>query len=392
VTELETSEARLLPGLTGLKLAYIVTEDWAFYRHRLPMARAARAAGFEVHVLTRVAERRNEIEREGFTLHAMPWARSRNSPAAVARDIAQLRATLRAIAPAVVHNVALKPALLGSLAVTGLGQTAVINSITGLGSTFLDQSLRGRAVNAGVGLALRALLARTRSCTVVQNPQDYAAIAQLGLPTRQIVLIPGSGVDTDTMQPLPEPPGPVTVAYVGRMLDDKGVRPLVEAHQRLRAKGLDIVLLLAGEPDPENPTSIPADELAAWARLPGIRWLGHVETIADVWRQSHIAVLASLREGLPKSLLEAAAFGRPMVATNVPGCREIARHGETGLLVPVDDPTAIAAAIETLATDAALRHTLGGRARELALTRFSAHLIERQTAQLYCAMATTGRP
>src|SRR6266849_3131743 len=187
---------------------------------------------------------------------------------------------------------------------------------------------------------------------------------------RRIVLIPGSGVDTVTLRPLPEPSGPMTIAFVGRLLADKGIRTLIEAQRQLRSKGIN--LLIAGTPDPANPASVSQAEAEAWGREPGITWLGHVDDISSVWARAHIAVLPSRREGLPKSLLEAAACGRPMVATDVPGCREIAIAGETGLLVPPDQAQALAAAIETLAAAPELRARFGRAARRLAEERFAA--------------------
>jgi glycosyltransferase involved in cell wall biosynthesis len=368
------------------KIAYIVTEEWAFLQHRLPMARAARDAGFEVHVLTRDNGRGHEIEAEGFRLHRLAWQRRRVSPAVVARDVAEVRRVLRKIAPDVVHNVAVKPAVIGSLAAIGMKHTGVVNSIVGLGSAFLDSSLKGRAFRLGLKSTLGALLNRPRTRTIVQNPDDRAALLAAGVRPETIVLVPGSGVDTDRLTPLAEPPPPMRAAYVGRMLEDKGLRALIAAHRILRARGEQIELMLAGEPDDENPTSIPRSELIEWAKEPGIVWPGHVKDIRSVWAACQIAVLPSRREGLPKSLLEAAAFGRPMVATDAAGCREVARAGETGLLVPVDDAAALADALSTLAGDAQMRARMGRNARRLAETVFASHLIGPQTVAVYRAV------
>ena len=148
-------------------------------------------------------------------------------------------------------------------------------------------------------------------------------------------------------------------------------------------RGQSLRLLIAGEPDPANPASIPAEEIAAWARRPSIEVLGHVDDIREVWRRAHIAVLPSRREGLPKSLLEAAACGRPMVATDVPGCREIARQNYNALLVPTDDAAALAAAIDKLTHDADLRRRFGASSRRLVETEFSAARIGDETVALY---------
>ncbi|MDX2204676.1 MAG: glycosyltransferase family 4 protein [Hyphomicrobiaceae bacterium] len=374
------------------RLVYLVTEDWAFYRHRLPMARAARDAGYEVHVISRIVERRREIEREGFHAHHIDWRRGSVSVQATLESAREIRRLLVAIKPAVLHNVALKPAVVGSLAAVGIGDLAVVSSINGLGSAFIGTSAKGRLVSLGLRVVLPLLLNGTRCRTIVQNPEDAAAMHALGVRAGHIVLIPGSGVDTDALQPLPDPPPPLRAAFVGRMLEDKGVRPLVEAFRLLRRDGLAIELLLAGEPDPENPTSITAAELAAWSAEPGITWAGHVEDIADVWARSHIAVLPSRREGLPKSLLEAAAFARAMVATDAPGCREIVVHGETGLLVPVDDATALAAALRQLARDEPRRLAMARNARRLVEERMSARDIGRQTIAVYDAVAFGASP
>jgi glycosyltransferase involved in cell wall biosynthesis len=368
------------------RLLYVGSEDWAFLTHRLPMARAAQAAGFEIHVATRVGDGAAAIEREGFVLHAVPFARGRLSPFASLRTILALRRVHRQVAPDLVHRVAVQSTVLGGLAALGR-PVAAVNAITGLGYTFISGSLKARALRAAISALMRLLINRDCSVALVQNPDDRDMLLTLGISDRRIVLIPGSGVDVDLLQPTPEPDGPITVAFVGRLLEDKGIRSLVAAHRLLRTKGMTINLLIAGTPDPANPASVSPAEAEAWGREDGIIWLGHVSDISTVWRRAHIAVLPSRREGLPKSLLEAAACGRPMVATDAPGCREIAIAGETGLLVPVDDPPALAAAIATLAESAELRARLGGRARQLAEERFSAAAIGRAIVELYLRLA-----
>ena len=365
------------------RIAYIVTEDWYFLSHRLPMARAARAAGFDVHVLCRVDAGAEAIRSEGFTLHPLGWSRGSVSPAGNARAVAEIAGVLGRIRPDIVHNIAMKPALLGSLAALRRPATAVVSSITGVGSAFLSGSLEGRIARAALGRSLTLLLNRARARAIVQNPDDAAMLEGLGVRPGNIALIAGSGVDTEILRPSPEPPLPVRAAFVGRMLEDKGVRTLIAAHRLLRQRGVPLELVLAGEPDPENPTSIARDELARWANEPGVTWAGHVTDIAALWLSCHIAVLPSRREGLPKSLLEAAAAGRPMVASDVPGCREVVRHDETGLLAQVGNPEAFAAALTRLAGDAALRSRLGDAARNLAVTRFSARAVGEQTVALY---------
>lgn len=231
--------------------------------------------------------------------------------------------------------------------------------------------------------AAAKLFNRKHIVNLVQNDDDRAALATLGIPPSRIALIGGSGVDVAQLKPQPEPPSPPTIAFVGRLLDDKGVRTLVAAQRLLRAEGFDVQLLIAGTPDPDNPTSVSEAEAASWSIEPGITCLGHVIDIAQLWSRAHIAVLPSRREGLPLSLLEAAACGRPMVATDVPGCREIVVPNESGLLVPVDNERALADAIARLISEPALRARLGARARQMAVERFSAEIVGRQTVALY---------
>jgi glycosyltransferase involved in cell wall biosynthesis len=370
------------PGGGAPRLLYVVTEDWYFLSHRLPMARAARDAGFEVHVATNVADGAAAIAREGFILHPVRFARGKVSPVATLATVAALRQVHRELAPDLVHHVAVQATILGSLAAFGRGG-ARVNAITGLGYSFISDSTKARMVRAVVGTMLRLLVDRASSVALVQNPDDRDLLQRLGIATERIVLIPGSGIDVERLKSMPEPAGAITLGFVGRLLGDKGIRVLIDAHRQLRAKGMPIELMIAGTPDPANPASVTQAEAEVWGREPGITWLGHVHGIATVWARAHIAVRPSRREGLPKSLLEAAACGRPMVATDVPGCREVAIPGQTGLLVPPDDPSALAAAIETLANDAALRARYGRAARALAEERFSDAAIGRAITELY---------
>ena len=365
------------------RILYVVTEDWYFLSHRLPMARAAKEAGFEVHVATRIKHGEAAIVREGFIPHALDWSRGSLSPLGSVSAILALRRLIRELKPQIQHNVSLKPVLLGTTASLGFSNTAVVNSLTGLGTLFIGEARVSGLTRKAVRYALSRLLRRGRSRTIVQNPDDRAFVLGLGVPAETVLLIPGSGVDTEKLTPLPDPPPPVTAAYVGRMLADKGVLTLIDAFSRLYKRGVPLQLLLAGDCDKENPGSLAPEQLREFASLYGIHWLGHVADIREVWARAHFAVLASRREGLPKSLLEAAACGRAMVATDAPGCREIAIAGETALTVPVDDAAVLADAMAKLAGDAAMRQRFAANARALVVAKFSAEAIGRQTIDLY---------
>jgi len=367
------------------KLIYLVTEDWYFWSHRLPMARAAQHAGFDVAVATRVAAHGERIRAEGFALHPLRWRRRDIGPWASLRAVGEVYRLYSRERPLLVHHVALKPAVLGSVAALLAGVPAVVNAVTGVGFVASSPSLRARLLRRPMDFALARLLERPNSRVIVQNEDDRALLLSLrsGADER-IVVIRGSGVDTTHFRATPEPPvPPVTAGYAGRLLADKGVAVLVEAQQSLRRRGGDLRLVLAGTPDPENPSSIDAATLAAWQALPGVTWLGEVDDIRTLWSAAHIAVLPSRREGLPKSLLEPAAMGRPLIATDVPGCREIARDGVNALLVPPDDAGALAAALERLADDAELRRRFGAASRALVESELAADAVGAATVACY---------
>lgn len=364
------------------KLLYVVTEDWAFLSNRLPMARAARDAGFDVHVATSVRSNADAIRAEGFTLHAIPFRRGGLSPLRTISSIRALRRIKRELSPAIVHHVGMQMCVLGGLSSLGM-TTPQINALTGMGYAFTATSARALLLRVVIAIALDFLLNRDHSTTLVQNPDDRAALETIGIDPNRIVLIPGSGVDTEQLKPVPEPDGPITVGFAGRLLTSKGIRALVGAHRILRGRRNDINLLIAGDPDPANPDSVSLEEAQQWNAEPGITWLGHIEDIASLWQRSHIAALPSHREGLPKSLLEAAASGRPLVATHAPGCREIVIQDCTGLLVPIEDQEALAHAIETLATSPELRARYGAAARQLVVDKMSAQSVGAAIVALY---------
>lgn len=386
-----TTPSRAASSAARPRLLYVVTEDWYFLSHRLPMARAARDAGFEVHVAANVTNCAAAIAREGFILHAVPFARGKLSPGSILRPVRALRRVHREVKPAIIHHVALQASVLGALAAFG-SRAPCVHAMTGLGFTFTATGAKARTTQRFVLGILRWLFDRPGHVVLVQNPDDRAMFEKLGIAPDRLALIPGSGVDTDRLKPTPEPPGAVTLGFVGRLLEDKGIRTLIEAHKALRSAGADVRLLIAGTPDPANPASVSEAEARQWSGLPGVTWLGQVADIPGFWAQAHIAVLPSRREGLPLSLLEAAACGRSMVATDVPGCREIVVPGETGLLVPADDAPALAHAIRTLAESSDLRRRYGANARLRVIERFSAAEIGHVIVALYRKLVAASNP
>ena len=386
------------------KLIFLVTEDWYFWSHRLPIARAARDAGFEVVVAARERVHGDRIRGEGFRFEGLHWRRRGDGVVGAARAVAAIAALYRRERPDIVHHVALKPVLFGAAALRlafprRAVRPACIAAVNGLGSGFTladhGASARARLARAALGRGLRRAARDAR--VIVQNPEDRDALAGLGIEPARLVLIRGSGVDTAHFAPLPEPAPPsdastVRVALVGRMLRSKGVPDAVAAVRQLRAEGLAIELILAGPTDPDNPDSLDDRQLAALSSEKGVVWLGRVEDVRAVWAEAAIAVLPSTYgEGLPKSLLEAAACGRAIVASDMPGCREIARPGgpgaptgeETGLLVPPGDVAALAASVAALARDPERRRAMGRAGRLLVEREFAEERIAAQTLGLY---------
>lgn len=375
---------------TSRKLIFVTSEDWAFLTHRLPMANAAVEAGYDVTVATRVGTRAHEIEALGFRVVHIPMDRGGMNPFRELGTIFALMKLFRRVQPDVVQNIALKPILDGSLAALAVPSAKVINTFTGMGSIFIKD--RG-ALKGALAWLFRLIMGRENVHIIYQNDDDRDLLAALRiLRPQRAHLIPGSGVDTSHFSALPEPAtGPFTVTFVGRMLWDKGIGELVEAARLLKGRGEEIRFLLVGNVDPDNPSSLTAAELEGWQREGLIEWRGHASDIRSVWQESHIAVLPSYREGMPKSMLEAAACGRPLIMTDVPGCRALGRDGENGILVPAGNPIALSSAIDRLSKSPALRRRHGQAARTTIEIGYSASIVAESVGRFYWAILKVGQ-
>jgi glycosyltransferase involved in cell wall biosynthesis len=374
------------------KIVYLVTEDWYFWSHRLPMARAALQAGFEVAIVTRLSTFGDAIRAEGFSLHEIDWKRGSVSPLDGIRALRRIASIYSREKPDIVHHVALKPVVIGSIAAFMAKVPHVVNALTGLGHLFSVNDPQIRAVRAVLHPVIRTILRRSGSVTLLQNGDDRSQLDRLGYVNGNAVIIRGSGIDTDYYRPFPFKRGEiVTAAFVGRMIEIKGVRILMEAHRSLRRKGVRVRLLLVGAPDSENLGTITEQQMAAWAKEPDVEWLGHCTDIRSVWAQADIAVLPSTGgEGLPKALLEAAASGRPLIATDVPGCREIAIDGRNAILVPPRDPDALCDALARLAGDEGLREAFGIESRRIVESDMSQEHVSKEVVALYRKMLNGG--
>lgn len=366
------------------KILFLVTEDWYFCSHRLALGRAAVGAGYDVSVATRVREHGDVIRSAGMRVIPLPWKRRSTNVAAEVRTLAALFDVYHRENPDIVHHVALKPVIYGSLVARLAGARTVVNAVAGFGYSFTSSERRAVLARSVLRAVFKGLSNRTGTTILVQNPDDAATLTASGAAGRsRVVTIPGSGVDTTRFAPNGEPPGLPVVTLVSRMLWSKGVGEFVDAVRLLRDRGVDFEARLVGDPDPENRQAIPRGVLRKWQRDGWVTWVGQTEDVAGEWARAHVAVLPSHREGLPKTLLEAAACGRPIVATDVPGCREIVEEGGNGLLVPVRDPAALASAIERLLAAPELRRAMGERSRAIAVERFSETVVIGRVLDLY---------
>ena len=363
---------------------FVVSEDWYFVSHRLPQARAVRDLGCRVVVAARMRAHEPAIRAEGFEPVAIPMVRGSLNPLRELRSVWALWRIIRAERPAVMHCVALKPILAGGLAALAVRRLKVVNAFTGMGSV-LGHGVSGkRLLRTALKWIIRLLSRANRAHAIVQNEDDRAFLSRERIaPAGRVTLIAGSGVDTQAFAPDGEPDGPVTVLMVARLLRDKGVAELVSAAAMLRAEGDGVRVWIVGDRDPENPNSVTDAELGEWEGTGDVAFLGRREDVARLWQQAHIAALPSYGEGLPKSLLEAAACGRPIVTTDVTGCRDLVPDGRTGILVPPRDARALADALRRLAGNSGVRRQMGDAARELVLDRFSETEVGRATQGLY---------
>jgi glycosyltransferase involved in cell wall biosynthesis len=278
-----------------------------------------------------------------------------------------------------------KPVLYGTPIARHEHVPAVVNAISGMGHVFADDGLLPRLLRPWVSLGYRFSLRHPRMRIIFQNREHQALFIERGWARRsECVLVPGSGVDTSVFTPPPDRSRDVpNVVFASRMLHTKGLREFVEAARIIRARGVPARFVLVGEPDPDNLASVSRKQLETWAETGLVEWWGRSENMPDVFAQADIACLPSYSEGMPKVLIEAAACGVPLVATDIPGCRDIARNGENGLLVPVKDAVNLAHAIERLLKDRELRERMGRRGRELVVNEFSLDIVVRRMMDEY---------
>ncbi|RJP78739.1 MAG: glycosyltransferase [Desulfobacteraceae bacterium] len=377
----ETAECR---EVGQPKILFLITEDWYFWSHRLPLARAARDSGFEVLIATRVHGHQECIQQEGFRLIPIRLERKSKSLLKELQGFIDIVKIYKKEKPDIVHHVAIKPVLYGSWAARLTHVPFVVNAIAGLGFIFVAQGKKSSIIRRLAQLAYKTAFLPENTIGIFQNPDDLNLfINSKILKKKRTVIIRGSGVDTSVYQDTPEKNGVPCVVFASRMLWDKGVGEYIDAAKQIQEQGMNYRFLLIGDPDPENPMSIPKSFLEKWHREGIVEWRNHSNEIPAIFADANIVVLPSYREGLPKVLLEAASCGRAIVATDVPGCREIVRNNETGFLIPPYDSKALAEAIINLATNHEKRIQMGKRNREIVVNEFSEEIVVRKTMNIY---------
>ncbi|MEO7392400.1 MAG: glycosyltransferase family 4 protein [Ramlibacter sp.] len=371
------------------KLLFVVNVDWFFVSHRLPIALQAQREGYEVHLATTFTNRREQLEKLGLHLHDLPMERGG------AGLLQQIGYTLRVwrlfrrLRPDIVHLVTVKPVVLGGIASRMARVPAVASAVSGLGFVFLARGWRALPLRLAVSALYRLALGHPNQRVVFQNEADRALLRKVtGLAEARTCVMRGSGVDLAAFPVTPFPPEPpVIVLFAARLLTDKGLLEFIEAARRLRADGVAAQFWLAGAPDPENRATVRDEDVHAWHKEGVVRALGQRNDMAQVLSQAHLVVLPSYREGLPKVLAEAAACGRPVITTDVPGCRDAISPGISGLLVPVRDAKGLAQAIAQLVRDPGRRRAMGLAGRQLAQEAFSLDSIVHQHLVIYQELA-----
>ena len=365
-----------------MKIILFANTDWYLYNFRLPLAQSLQEGGYQVILLSPSGPYVERLQAQGFRWVNFPLSRRGLNPFAEGFTILRLLSLYQYEKPDIVHHFTIKCVLYGSLVARLIGIKSVVNSVTGLGYVFLAGGTIKNVLRWFITFFYRFVLRGTK--VIFQNPDDQQLFLEYRLVRENdAVLILGSGVDIERFVPKPEEAGEPIIVFPGRLLWDKGVGEFVAAARMLQDEGVRARFVLVGESDPNNPACIPQEQIQEWIQKGDIEWWGWREDMNQVFAQAHLVCLPSYREGLPKSLIEAASSGRPIVTTDLPGCREVVQEGKNGLLVPARDPEALATAIRSLLQNQIQRQKMGALGRELAVSLFSESKIVAQTLGVY---------
>lgn len=376
----------------GKKIVMVVNVDWFFLSHRLPVALAAKEAGYDVIVAAADTGSSRKITGAGLRFVNLPVLEKNQPFFSELKMIGRLKKLYKELQPDIVHHVTIRPVLYGSIAARLAGVPVLINALSGLGYVYTGNSIKNKALRFVLDRMLRTGLKHKNSALILQNRDDIELFQKRKIvQPENIELIRGSGVDTDLYKPADaeKKRDTVSVALIGRMLRDKGVIEFIEAAITLLDRGVNADFHLYGAPYASNPTSISENEMALLTKRKGIHYHGSVENISDELNKIDIVCLPSYREGLPKSLLEAASAGKPIVATDVPGCREVIDDGKNGYLVKPQNSDYLAEKMEILINSPELRKHFGQQGRDKVLSEFSEEIIVAQTLELYSKLISS---
>lgn len=370
-----------------MKIILFANTDWYLYNFRLGFILALRDAGHDVLLVSPPGDYGQRLLDLGLRWQPIQMVRRSLNPLRELQLIFRLWRLLRLERPDLVHSFTIKCAVYGSIAARLASVPARVSAVAGMGYVFTSDAAKARLLRPFVRGLLRLSLGGRGALLVLQNSDDVALFERAGLvPASRIRLIRGSGVDCGKYIPsgAPDPVrSTLQVLLAARLLWDKGVDDYVRAARILKADGLDISFLMAGDSDPGNPAAVPEALVRDWHSEGIVQWLGHVADMPALLSSVDLVVLPSYREGLPKSLIEAAACALPLIATDVPGCREVITDGVDGLLVPVRDARALAAAIRALHDDPGRARSLGLAARQKAMAEFDQDIVIRKTIGVY---------
>ena len=361
-------------GSRILKAIFFANTDWYLYNFRLEYARFLKTKGWEVCFLSPGGDHVEQLKEAGFRHIEFNFSRKGINPVTEVETIRRIKDIYAEEKPDLVHHFTIKCVIYGSLAAKDLGIRSVINSITGLGYMFLSEQPHIRMLRRVVKRLYKKALDKTE--VIFENPDDRELFLSMGLvqPENSHIVL-GTGIDTGKFSPITPPNSIPLTVLPARMIRDKGVEEFVEAATMIRQSGVKARFALVGNNDPGNPTNIPFEQLTQWQKEENVEWWGWQDDVATVISMSHIVCLPSYREGLPKILIEAASSGRPIVTTDVPGCREVVTDGENGYLVPPKDPESLKNALLKLINDPDERERMGNASREKAVRLFSNEIV-----------------
>lgn len=369
------------------KIMFVVNVDWFFMSHRLPIALEAMRKGYEVHIATGITDQKEVMEKHGLIVHPLRLDRSSTNPFGLLRTFFQIFFLFRAVKPDLVHLVTIKPVILGGVAARLARVTAVVAAISGLGYVFQDRGIISKLRRSVVAMLYRQALRQNNLKVIFQNPDDQEVLQNFAALNRdQMELIRGSGVNLEFIKTTPLPNNKPVVMLAARLLADKGVHEFIAAARLLHQQGIAARFCLVGSIDSSNLSSLTQSELEKYEDDGIIELWGHRADMNSALSEAHLVVLPSYREGLPKILIEAAAAGRAVITTDVPGCRDAIEPNITGLLVPVRDAQSLALAIKKLLDNPSLCIAMGQAGRKLAESEFDIAQVVNKHLQIYQAL------